>query len=107
MNEQKISAIFKAHKMDVPDKEFSERVVRKLSERKNLMPQIVIIIFSMIGIVLTFAILGVYSLFEQLDSLFTSIRLMQAPSLVSILSYLGILISIGFIGFAVDQAGEG
>ena len=107
MTEQKIRTIFKAHKADVPDKGFSERVVRKLSERKSLMPQTVIIVFTMTGVVITLAILGINPLFEQMESLITSIRLLQAPSLASIFSYLGILVSIGFIGFAVDQAGEG
>ena len=101
MNEQDLKKIFVTHKVEVPDEGFSERVVRQLPERKSLLPQIIMAVFIMIGIALMFAVLGVAPLLEQVNSLITSISLLQAPSLSSVITYIGLLSLTGIIGYAV------
>jgi len=59
MNDTDLRKIVIAHKFDIPDEGFSERIVRQLPERKSMLPQLVMAVFIMIGLALTFTILGV------------------------------------------------
>ena len=107
MNEQEIRKIFVAHRVDIPDDGFSGRVIRHLPERKSMLPQIVMTVFIMIGLALTFAIQGVAPLIEQIGSLITSVSALQPPSPISVIAYFGALGLVGIIGFAVAQADAG
>ena len=44
MNDQDFKKIFVAHKVDVPDNGFSKRVTQQLPERKNILPQMIIVL---------------------------------------------------------------
>jgi len=101
MNEQELRKIFTAHKVNVPDKGFSERVIKQLPERNSILPQVVMTVFIMIGFTIMFAIQGVAPLLDQINSLITSISHLQAPSPSSVITYLGLLTMAGVIGYAV------
>jgi len=104
MNERDLKKIFETHKIDVPDEGFSERIVRQLPERRSILPQIVMIVFIMIGLVSMFALQGFTPLLDQINSLITSISRMQAPSPIAIIFYIGFLSMVGIIGYAVVKA---
>jgi divalent metal cation (Fe/Co/Zn/Cd) transporter len=104
MNDNDFKKLFTTHKADIPDDGFSERVIRRLPERRSVLPQMVMIIFIMIGLILTFAMPGfATSVIEQISSLATSISHSQVPSASSIAVYLGMLALLGTIGFSVAQ----
>jgi len=107
MNDQELKKIFIAKKVDVPDEDFSERVMRRLPERRSVLPQIVMVVFIMIGLALTFFIQGVTPILAQIDSLITSISHLQAPSPIAVITYLSVLGLIGIIGYSVAQADVG
>ena len=107
MNDQDLKKIFVSHKADIPDEGFSERVIRQLPERKSMLPQVVMVVFVMIGLTLTFAIQGVTPLLEQINSLITSISHLQAPSPSSVIAYICSLAIIGTIGYSVAYADVG
>jgi len=107
MNDHDFKKIFAAHRANVPDEGFSGRVIRQLPKRKTVLPQVVMAVFIMIGLALTFAIQGVAPLFEQINSLITSISQLQAPSPIAVITYLGALGLIGIIGYSVAQADAG
>ena len=86
---------------------FSERVTTQLPERKNMLPQIVMVVFVLMGLILTLAIQDVQPLLEQIDHLVTSISHLQIPSLGSVVTYLATLALLGIIGYSVAQADAG
>jgi hypothetical protein len=104
MNDQDFKKIFSAHRVDIPDEGFSERIIRQLPERKSILPQIVVVVFTIAGLTITFAIQGVTPLIEQFNSLITSVSRMQIPSPVSIITYISALALTGIIGFSVAHA---
>jgi len=104
MNDQDFKKIFEAHKVDVPDNGFSKRVINQLPKRKNILPQMVMVVFVMISLVLVFVLQGFTPVLEQLYSLAISIGHMQMPSPVSITVYLGVLALLGIIGYSIMQA---
>ena len=104
MNHTDLRKIVAAHKVDIPDEGFSERIIRQLPERKSILPQLVMAVFVMIGLALTFAIQGDTLLLEQINSLIMSISHLQAPSPSSVISYLGVLTWVGIIGYSMEQA---
>jgi hypothetical protein len=107
MTDQDFKKIFTAHRADFPDEGFTERVIRQLPKRNTVLPQVVMVVFVMIGLVLTFAIQGVTPLFGQINSLITSISQLQTPSPIAVITYLGILGWIGIIGYSMAQADVG
>ena len=107
MNDKDFSEIFTAHKVEFPDEGFSERVIRRLPERKNMLPQMIMTVFVMTGLVLTFAIQGITPMLEQINSLVVSISKLQIPSASSVIVYIGVLGMIGVIGYSVAQADAG
>jgi divalent metal cation (Fe/Co/Zn/Cd) transporter len=104
MNDQNFKNLFTAHKADISDDGFSERVVCRLPERKSLLPQMVMIVAITTGLILTFAMPGfAVSVAEQINSLITSINQSEIPSASSIAVYLGMLALLGTIGFSVAK----
>jgi hypothetical protein len=104
MNDPDFKKIFIAHKVDISDNGFSKRVNRQLPERKNMLPQLVMVAFIMIGFAFVFALKGFTPLIDQIGNLITSISHMQVPSPASIAAYFGVLALLGFIGYSVTQA---
>ena len=107
MNDQELKKIFASHKIDIPDEGFSERIIRQLPERKSILPQMIMVIFIMIGLALVFTILGVTPLLEQINSLIASISHLQVPSPGSVFTYIGLFSLTGIIAYAVTQADAG
>ena len=96
--------LFESHKFDIPDDGFSERIIRRLPERNNMLPQIVMMVFIITGLAITFSLQGVSPLLAQINCLIISIGQLQAPSLTSVIAYLSVLVMIGTIGFSVAHA---
>jgi len=107
MKNLKIRKVFESHRVDISDDGFSERVIRQLPERKSMLPQIVMVVFIILGLALTFAIQGVTPLLNQINSLITSISHLQAPSPAAVITYIGVVGLVGIIGYAVAQADTG
>ena len=107
MKNLKIRKVFESHRVDISDDGFSERVIRQLPERKSMLPQIVMVVFIMMGLALTFAIHGIIPLLEQINSLITSVSHLQIPSPGAIITYISALGLTGIIGFSVAQADAG
>ena len=104
MNDQDLKKIFAAHKTDISDDGFSERINKQLPERRNILPQVVMVIFVLIGLTLTIVIQGITPMLEQISNLITSISHLQIPSLASVFTYFSFLALLGIIGFSVAQA---
>ena len=105
MNEQDFKKLFIAHKADIPDNSFSKRVTEQLPERKNnILSQMVMVIFIMVGFALVFILHGFTPLIDQINNLIISIGHMQIPTPASIAAYLGVLALLGLIGYSVTQA---
>ena len=107
MNDQDLKKIFAEHKIDVPDNGFSKRITVRLPPRKNSLPQIVMIVCVVAGLGLTLAIQGIYPIFEQINDLVRSIANLQAPTLISVLTYIGFIATFGLIGYSVSHADVG
>jgi len=104
MKDEVLRKIFAEHKVDIPDNGFSERVLRQLPERKSILPQIVMVVFILIGLALMFALNGITSLLDPITGLITSVSRLQAPAPSSVVIYLGFLSMVGIIGYAVVKA---
>jgi len=104
MKEKDLKNLFTTHKAEVPDDGFSERVIRRLPERQSILPQIIMPVFILIGLILTFMVPGFSALvFEQIHSLITSIQHSQIPSAGSIAVYLCLLALLSTIGYSVAR----
>ena len=101
MNDQDFKEIFTKNKIDVSDKGFSERVIRRLPERKSLLPKIVMLFSITIGLIFTFSITGITPLIEQINDLIKSVGNLQIPSPSSVFTYLFLLATIGIICFSL------
>jgi ABC-type uncharacterized transport system permease subunit len=104
MNDQDLKKIFTTHKADIPDNGFSKRVNNQLPERKNILPQIIMATFIVLGFALVFVLQGFTPLIEQINSLISSISHRQIPSPDSIATYFVILALLGLIAYSITQA---
>jgi len=108
MHEQELKKIFANHKTDIPDDGFSERVIRQLPNRKSLLPQMVMIVSIIIGLVLMLVTPGFAPFVsEQINSLVVSITHLQVPSASAVATYLSLLSLLGIIGYSVTLVGDG
>ena len=95
------------HKFEFPNEGFSERVIRCLPERKSMLPQMIMAVFVIIGLILIFAIQGFTPILEQTSSLVIAISQLQIPTASSIMVYFGTLSMIGIIAYSVTHADAG
>ena len=107
MNDIDFTKIFDDHKVNVPDDGFSEHVMSRLPERRNLLPQIVMAVFIMTGLALTFIFQGIVPVSEQIINLITSVSHLQMPSPIAVITYLSLLGCTGIIGFSVAHSDVG
>jgi hypothetical protein len=103
MNEQNLKEIFSTHKVDMPNDGFSRRIITHLPERKSILPQVVMISFIVVGMILTFAVQGIDSVLNNINSLVFLISRMQIPSAISVITILGILSLTGLIAHSILQ----
>ena len=104
MNDKDFKQLFVAHRVDIPDEGFTGRVIRRLPERKSVLPQAVMIVAVAAGLTVTFAIQGVTPILEQINSLIASVTHLQIPPASAIITYIGALGLMAMIGFSVAQA---
>jgi len=64
-------------------------------------------VFVTLGIILTLILQSFVPAWEQINSLVNSLNQMQIPTASAIITYLGILGLVGFIGYSVVQANVG
>ena len=107
MNDKDFKKIMTDHKADIPDNGFSQRVIQQLPERKSVLPQIIMVLFILIGLAFVFVLQGFTPILEQIDSLIASISHQEIPSLTSIVAYFGVLVLLSFISYSVVQADGG
>jgi len=107
MNDKEFKKIFISHKFDVPNEGFSERVIRQLHERNNLLPHIVMITFVVFSLVFMFALNGFANFFEQINNLLISVSLMQIPLPSTIITCFTAFALTLFIGFSVAKVDAG
>ena len=99
MKEQDLRKIFEKNKTEIPDDGFSERVFGQLPERGSLLPQIVMAVSIITGIVFIIITQDFTFLIEQFFGLIISIIHLKTPSTTSVVTYLGFLAMVGIIGF--------
>ena len=101
INEQELKKFFAENRSEIPDNGFSKRVQHHLPTRKSVLPQIVMLACIVAGLSLTIAVVGFSTIQAQFLSLINAIAHLQMPSLASIMTYLGVLVTLSFVGFAV------
>ena len=101
MNDQDFKKIFSEHKVEVFDAGFSECVIRQLPKRRNMLPQMVMVVFVLNGLIFTLAVQDVQPLLEQIGHLVTTICYLHIPSLGYVVTYFGIMALLGIIGYSV------
>ena len=104
MKDQDFNNIFIKHKIEIPDKGFSDRVIKKLPERKSLLPKFIMLASIIIGLVMFFLIIEIAPLVEQINNLVASISKLQIPSLSSVFTSIGLLSILGIISFSLLYA---
>jgi len=104
MTEKDMYRFFASRKEEIPDDGFSQRVIENLPRRDSALPQIIVLIFLAAGLACTVAIQGVMPFFEQFQALMLSIVRLEIPSVSSIAAYLIGLLSLGSVGYALNQA---
>jgi len=107
MNEKDFQNIFLKNKIEISDNGFSERIIRQLSERKSILPQIMMTVLIIIAIVFIFITQDITFLIEQIIGLVISISQLKAPSTSSVIAYFGFLSIIGIIGYTLVQTDVG
>jgi len=107
MNEQDFTKTFEAYKHEFPDNGFSEHVTKHLPERRSIFPQIMIVVFVLLGLAVMFSIQSFSPILEQINSLFNAIGQLKIPPASAIFTYFSVLGLIGLIGYSVVQADVG
>lgn len=93
--------LFKSHKSDIPDKDFSDRVIKALPKRKNMAPQIIMLVSTLTGLVLSILFQGFVPFINLIKDLVFSILNLQIPSLQSVMAYLICTMASLAIGFGI------
>jgi hypothetical protein len=107
INEQDLKKFFTENKSEISDNEFSKNIQHRLPERKSIFPQMVMFVCIVAGLSLTIFITGFSNIETQLWGLINSVAHLQMPSFQSVMTYLGVLAALGFIGFAVADTDVG
>ncbi|MCL2416536.1 MAG: DUF5056 domain-containing protein [Bacteroidales bacterium] len=107
MNDKDLKKLFTSHKVDIVDEGFSERVVQRLPQRRNILSQVIMITFIFIGFVLVFVLQGFAPIFEQINQLAGSVQQLEISSIMAIAGSLIIwTFLLGTVGFSVASVSD-
>jgi len=103
MNDKDLHKFFIENKVDVQDEGFSERIFRQLPERRNILPHIIMVVFIVIGLIITFSIQGANTIIDQINNLISSVN--HSPGLfITSVVLLGIVAIIGYSLMQVEES---
>lgn len=105
MNDKDFKELFAAHRVEFTDREFVERVMKRLPARRSLLPELVVVFAAVLGSAIVFTVTGITPVFEQIGDFATAVGQLQIPSAGSIATVSGVLALWGLIGWSVAQAG--
>ena len=100
-DDKQLYDLFKANKAEFANNGFSKRVMRRLPKRNSLLPQIIITLCLISGMVLTFWLQGDSSLYKGIQEMIVSLSYAQVPSFTAINDYIIVLLLIGSISFGL------
>lgn len=103
-NDKELEQLFKSNKPEIQDQGFSKEVMNKLPEKIRILPQIIIVCFAVVGIILSIAIQGVSSFFESLNYIVEVSSQAEDISVSMLMPYLIGLLVLGSIGYAVYES---
>ena len=103
INEQDLKKFFVENKSEISDNGFSKNLQYLLPQRKSVLPQIIMFVCIVAGLSLTIFMTGFSNIETQFFSLIDSVVHLQIPSASSIMTYLGVLAALAFVGFAVAE----
>lgn len=101
MNDRYMKDIFRSQKKEIPDEGFSRRIATHLPRRNNIMPQVIVAIFSLVGACAVVMITGTGPIIELVNSI--------SPAKISldgavIATYCSIIAAITTIGLSINKA---
>jgi hypothetical protein len=104
MNDQQIKALFESQKKEIPDDDFSRRVMAFLPRRSSVWPQIIVALFSLAGIATVVAIIGIKQIVEFLEG----ISSLSGPDMLDtmVYAYLFIVGAMTMIGLSIKAAAD-
>lgn len=102
-NDKEFKQLFKSKQQEISDEGFSENVINRLPEKVRIWPQMVVVCFAIVGIMLMIAIQG-EDFFKELNTASMSIEQMN-EGLYSyfLLCFVGMLLS-GSVGYAIYKS---
>ncbi len=103
MNDVQIKGLFRSQKTEVADNGFSRRIVARLPRRGNMMPQVIVALFSLAGVAAIVAITGV----KPLEELWKGVLLsFPGVSLTGTMmsTYLFTVAAVTIIGLSIRKA---
>jgi len=95
---------FEALRRDFHDDGFTAQVVARLPPRGSIMPQIVVAVFSIFGLVATCALVGLDAILGQILAFAEALSRMQFPPVLSVVAFLAVPAIMGTVGWAVFRA---
>ncbi|MDR0756333.1 MAG: DUF5056 domain-containing protein [Tannerella sp.] len=104
INDSDLKRIFEMCRHEIADDGFSRRLRDALPPRPSYMPQIVMCICAMAGIMLVFTILGFESIADNILGIVESLSRQEWPSAAAVSMWLGIVCCTGIVGYAVAAA---
>lgn len=99
-NEKELQHLFKSNKKDIPDHDFSKHVMRRLLERKNLLPFVILMSCFISGVILTIFMVDPSVILQQFNDFAVSFNQLQIPSQSSISTLFISILLAGVIAFA-------
>lgn len=103
-NDKELELLFKSNKPEIQDQGFSKEVMNKLPEKIRILPQIIIVCFAIVGIILSIAIQGVSTFVEGLNYIVIASNQIENVSVSSLMPYLTGMLVLGSIVYAVYES---
>jgi len=98
--------VFGALRHDFHDDGFTAEVMARLPQRGSIMPQIIVAVFAMLGVVATLALVGIDAILGRVLDFVAALSRLQLPSALSVVAFFFKKKTMGCIGWAVFQAEE-
>ncbi|GHT42466.1 hypothetical protein AGMMS49965_14030 [Bacteroidia bacterium] len=101
-SDKDLKQLFEAHRTEWSDNGFSEEIKHHLPERPSYLPPVLMLVSIIAGIALTVSVLGVTTIFANIVNFVSAVSLLQLPSAIATVTYVGIFATLCLIGFAVS-----
>jgi hypothetical protein len=105
-NDKELRRFFETGKTEIPDNGFSKKVIKRLPEKVNVLPQLIIMCFTLMGFGAVVAIQGFSLFLENIESMIMAMNSTETFPFLTLMTYFVNMLIMASVSYTLYQSNK-